>query len=153
VEEELYDEPIVFSYWTKGIVTVFPYLEGFTEVDALEAYHATEHVLISAARVAAGAGQTDLMGISYPSGHVAIMDSTVGGSGVAKLLYERFEVARRVAMDILSKCTCEDGCPNCVYSPYCGSGNKYLSRKKSLKLLTSIKGSNQDEEIWGNPVV
>jgi DEAD/DEAH box helicase domain-containing protein len=153
VEEELYDEPIVFSYWTKGIVTVFPYLEGFTEVDALEAYHATEHVLISAARVAAGAGQTDLMGISYPSGHVAIMDSTIGGSGVAKLLYERFEVARRVAIDILSKCTCEDGCPNCVYSPYCGSGNKYLSRKKSLKLLTSINGSNQDEEIWGNPVV
>jgi DEAD/DEAH box helicase domain-containing protein len=152
-EEEVYDEPLTFSYYTKGIVTVFPYLEDFNEIDGIEAFHATEHVLISAARVAAGAGQTDLMGISYPSGHVAVMDSSVGGSGVSKLLYERFEIATRVAIDILAKCTCEDGCPNCVYSPYCGSGNRFLSRKKALKLLTSIKEEGKEEEPWGNPVV
>ena len=157
LDEEVFDEPLSYTYETMGVVTKFPYVEGFTEIDGMEAYHATEHVLISAARVAAGAGQTDLMGISYPSGHVAIMDSSVGGSGVSKLLYDRFEVAVRISLDILGKCTCEDGCPNCVYSPYCGSGNRFLSRKKALKLLSDLKNLVESEskegEPWGKPVV
>jgi len=132
-----------------------PLIDDFTLIDHMEAYHATEHVLISAARVAAGASLTDLGGISYPSGHVVIYDSSIGGSGIAKLLFERLDQAYEVALDIVKNCNCEDGCPNCVYSPYCGNNNKYLSRKKSLRLIDglirgSIRRGSKDRE--GSPI-
>ncbi|EZQ04812.1 DEAD/DEAH box helicase [Candidatus Acidianus copahuensis] len=149
-----FDDPLQFTYTTKGLIIKHPVLDGFGLVDSMEAYHATEHVLISAGRVVAGASMTDLSGMSYPSGHVIIYDSVVGGSGVSKLMYSRLEDAYEIALDIVGKCDCEDGCPKCIYSPYCGNNNKVLSRRKSFKLIQEvIKGNNtSDERIWGNSV-
>ncbi len=152
--EYKFENPLSYSYRTKGLIIKHPILNEFTLIDGMEAYHATEHVLISAGRVVAGASLTDLSGISYPSGHVVIYDSTVGGSGVSKLLYERLEDAYEVALDIVGKCDCEDGCPKCIYDPYCGNNNRVLSRKKSLRLISEvIKGtSTKDEEFWGESI-
>ncbi|BDC18428.1 DEAD/DEAH box helicase [Acidianus sp. HS-5] len=149
-----YDTPLVYTYKTKGLIIKHPVLEDFSLIDGMEAYHATEHVLISAGRVVAGASLTDLSGISYPSGHVIVYDSTVGGSGVAKLLYNRLEDAYEVALDIVGKCDCEDGCPKCVYSPYCGNNNKMLSRRKSFRLISEvIKGkATSCDNMWGDSV-
>lgn len=153
----MYENPISFSYRTKGMIIPHPSLSDFTIDDSMEAYHATEHVLISAGRVVAGASQTDLSGISYPSGHVIIYDSAIGGSGVAKQLFERLEDAYNIALDIVSKCDCEDGCPKCIYSPYCGNNNRVLSRKKSMRLIDFLvrnKEENKSEnERWGKPIV
>ncbi|MEM0131848.1 MAG: DEAD/DEAH box helicase [Saccharolobus sp.] len=153
--EYLYEDPISFTYNTKGVLIYHPLIDNFTLIDHMETYHATEHVLISASRVTAGASQTDLGGISYPSGHVVIYDATIGGSGVSKLLFERLEETYEIALDILKSCNCEDGCPKCVYSPYCGNNNKYLSRKKSLRLISGLlKGEFKEikGEIEGNPI-
>lgn len=149
-----FENPISYSYRTKGLIIKHPILNDFTLMDGMEAYHATEHVIISAGRVVAGASLTDLSGISYPSGHVVIYDSIVGGSGVSKLLYDRLEDAYEVALDIVGKCDCEDGCPKCIYDPYCGNNNKILSRKKSLRLISEVmKGtSSKDEEFWGESI-
>ncbi|ARM74921.1 DEAD/DEAH box helicase [Acidianus manzaensis] len=150
-----YKIPLTYSYKTKGLIIKHPILQDFSLIDGMEAYHATEHVLISAGRVTAGASLTDLSGISYPSGHVVIYDSIVGGSGVSKLLYDRLEDAYEVALDIVGKCDCEDGCPKCVYSPYCGNNNRMLSRRKSFRLISEvIKGENKidDTKVWGDSV-
>ncbi|MEM4139425.1 MAG: Zn-binding domain-containing protein, partial [Sulfolobaceae archaeon] len=158
LREEYSNSPIEFKFKSKGILIKHPILEEFTIYDAAEAFHATEHVLISSARVVVGASQTDLSGISYPSGHIAIYDSGIGGTGVAKSLFDRLEEAYRVSLDILSSCDCEDGCPKCIYSPYCGNNNKVLSRRKSLrlvkKILTEGEIAREDEEsIYGTPIV
>lgn len=154
--EHEYEEPIVYSYKTKGLIIKHPILEGFSLIDGMEAYHATEHVLISAARVTAGAALIDLAGISYPSGHVVIYDAVVGGSGVSKLLYDRLEDAYEIALDIVGKCDCEDGCPKCVYSPYCGNNNRMLSRRKSFRLISEVvRGETKkviDEDFWGDSI-
>ena len=156
-EEKYYQEPVTFSYNTKGIIIRHPILPEFNEFDAIEAFHATEHVLISAARITAGASMTDLAGISYPSGHVVIYDAVIGGSGVSKLLFERLEDTYDIALDITGKCDCEDGCPKCVYSPYCGNNNKMLSRRKSFRLISFLKENRnikiQEENPFGNPIV
>lgn len=157
-EERYYKEPITFSYQTKGIIIKHPILAEFSEFDAVEAFHATEHVLISAARITAGASLTDLAGISYPSGHVIIYDAVVGGSGVSKLLFNRLEESYDISLDITGKCDCEDGCPKCIYSPYCGNNNKFLSRKKSFRLIKFLKENkgtsiNKEEDLFGNPIV
>ncbi|MBP1357412.1 MAG: DEAD/DEAH box helicase, partial [Sulfolobus sp.] len=157
-EERYFKEPLTFSYITKGMIIKHPILQEFNEFDAAEAFHATEHVLISSARITAGASMTDLAGISYPSGHIVIYDAIVGGSGISKLLFDRLEESYDIALDITGKCDCEDGCPKCIYSPYCGNNNKVLSRKKSFRLITFLKENRKDnkdgmESPFGNPIV
>ncbi|MDK2384678.1 MAG: helicase-related protein, partial [Candidatus Korarchaeota archaeon] len=137
--QENFPEPITWSYRTKRIVLAYPTLADRLGYErGMSGLHAVEHVLISAARVVAGAGQTDLGGMSYPSGHVGIDDSTPGGSGVARLLYSKLVEAHRVAFDIVSSCRCEDGCPRCVYSPYCGNNNRMLSRRAAAEILGMV---------------
>ncbi len=146
-----YEEPITWDYWTKGVALKYPLLDFDTLEASLSAYHALEHVLISASRPVAGASDTDLSGVSYPTGHIVIYDSHVGGNGASRLVYERLTKIQEVAKVIVSSCTCEDGCPRCVFSPYCGNNNKFLSRHGALRVLsqlTSLKSEPLDiEEI------
>ena len=136
--EREYDEPIRWEYWTKGVATVFPNPGITNPVRLISAYHALEHTLISASRPVVGASDTDLGGVSYPSGHIVVYDSAPGGHGASRLVFERFENVMDVAEDILRGCNCEDGCPRCVFSPYCGSGNRFLSRTAALEVLRYV---------------
>jgi len=126
------EEPISWSFRTKLL------LARYGEVVEPEAIHALEHAVIHAARPVVGAGLSDLGGVSYPTGHVVIYDATPGGSGLSKLLFKRLEKAHRIAYDILANCDCEDGCPRCVYDPFCGNNNRLLSRKGALKLIDAV---------------
>ena len=133
-----FDSPIKYSYPTKAVLIKYPELDEFSRLDHAEAFHAIEHALISAARLVCGAGLTDMGGVSYPSGDIVVYDAAPGGSGLARLLFERFERAEDVALDIVSKCDCEDGCPRCIYSPYCGNNNQVLSRRKASYVLRLV---------------
>ncbi|MEB3817012.1 MAG: DEAD/DEAH box helicase [Desulfurococcales archaeon] len=139
INEVRYQTPLEWRYRTLGIMLKYPD-PGFEKLtDAISAYHALEHVLISASKPVVGASDTDLGGISYPTGHIVIYDSAPGGHGASKLVFERLEKVHEVARRILSQCTCEDGCPRCVFSPYCGSGNRFLSRRGALKVLIAVE--------------
>lgn len=129
---EFLDTPVSWAYSTRIMISRYAdYVEP-------EAIHALEHAIIHAARPVIGAGISDLGGVSYPSGHIVVYDSTPGGSGLARLLYRRLEKAHRVAYEILSQCECEDGCPRCVYDPFCGNNNRTLSRKGGLELIEEV---------------
>ncbi|MGC9111893.1 DEAD/DEAH box helicase [Acidilobus sp.] len=138
LNEVEYESPITWDYWTKGVALRYPLLEFDTLESSLSAYHALEHVLIAASRPVVGASDTDLSGVSYPTGHIVIYDSHVGGNGASRLVYERLLKIQEIAKSIVSSCTCEDGCPRCVYSPYCGNNNRYLSRHGALRVLNSL---------------
>ncbi len=140
VGEYTLDEPLSYEFRTKGIVLRMPIyrFSSRDEVDFWErakAYHAAEHVLITAAEIVVGASKTDLGGVSFPSGHVVIYDSHVGGSGTARLVLANFPRVVEVAHNIVSSCDCMDGCPKCVFSVYCGNNNKYLSRRNARAVL------------------
>ncbi len=132
------EEPVSWSFRTKLLVA------RYGEAAEPEAIHALEHAVIHAARPVVGAGLSDLGGVSFPTGHVVIYDATPGGSGLAKLLFRRLERAHRIAHDILAKCDCADGCPRCIYDPFCGNNNRVLSRKKALRLLEGVLRG----EVW-----
>ena len=133
-----FDEPIRYSYPTKALLLKYPENTSWDMMGNAEAFHAIEHALISAARPVCGAALGEMGGISYPSGDIVIYDGAPGGSGLARLLYERFEKAEEIAYEIVSNCDCEDGCPRCIYSPYCGNNNQVLSRKKAKYVLSQI---------------
>jgi len=130
------ERPVTYTYITKAVLVKLPLLEELELHGLAEAYHAIEHAIIASARITCGAGLTDLGGISYPSGDIAIYDAAIGGSGLSKSLYMRFEDAVRTAYELMKGCTCEDGCPKCIYTPYCGNNNKVLSKKKALYVLS-----------------
>ncbi|MFN7106296.1 MAG: Zn-binding domain-containing protein, partial [Pyrobaculum sp.] len=137
-------DPLSYTLVTKGVVLYMPLLR-FNPDDSLDwearakGYHAAEHVLISAAEIAIGAAKTDLGGISYPDGVVVIYDSHVGGNGTSRLLLKHFKKVSEVALKIVKSCDCVDGCPKCVYSPYCGNNNKMLSRRNAIRILESLR--------------
>ncbi|MEL9991924.1 MAG: DEAD/DEAH box helicase [Thermoproteus sp.] len=136
-------DPISYEFRTKGAVFYMPLLR-FSQNDAVDweerakGYHATEHVMISASEIVVGAAKTDLGGISYPDGVIVIYDSHVGGNGTSKLLLRNFRRVLEVALRITRGCDCVDGCPKCVYSPYCGNNNKMLSRRNSIKVIETV---------------
>ena len=132
------DTPLRYPYPTKAVLVKYPTIEEWDRLGHAEAFHAIEHSLISAARIVCGAGLTDMGGVSYPSGDIVIYDAAPGGSGLARLLFERFERAEEIAHDIVSSCNCEDGCPRCIYSPFCGNNNQVLSRRKAAYYLNGL---------------
>lgn len=155
---EYLDKPVIFTYKTRALLIKYPCIKEWNLMENAETFHAIEHTIISAARPVCGAGLGDLGGISYPSGDIVVYDSAIGGSGLASLLFDRFEKAEEIAYRIMKECKCDDGCPRCIYSPYCGNNNKILSRKKALFMLEKVISrkayvhEKPVESKYGNPI-
>lgn len=149
-------EELTYRFATRGLLLEFPRVPEWGELQNAEAFHAVEHALIYAGQLVLGASPTDMGGISFPSGHIYIYDAFPGGSGVTKALFGRLEEALRKAFDIVSRCSCEDGCPRCIFSPYCGNNNRILSRRRAEKVLAdtlSLKLALERIERSGKPIV
>jgi DEAD/DEAH box helicase domain-containing protein len=67
-----------------------------------------------------------------------IYDSHIGGNGTTRLLIKNFRRALEIALKIVRGCDCADGCPKCVFSPYCGNNNKMLSRRNAARVLEAV---------------
>jgi DEAD/DEAH box helicase domain-containing protein len=88
----------------------------------------------------------DIGGISYPH-HPQVKKSAIffydgypGGIGLCDAGYERVEELLESTRKLLAECPCEEGCPSCVHSPKCGSGNKPLDKKGAQLTLEFLMG-------------
>jgi DEAD/DEAH box helicase domain-containing protein len=108
--------------------------------------HALEHVLIGMFPLFALADRYDIGGISHPAhpqvGKAAIFiyDGYPGGVGLSARAYEILEDLLKRSLTLTSECPCEDGCPSCIHSPKCGSGNKPLDKDAALKIAGLLLG-------------
>jgi len=108
--------------------------------------HALEHVLISMFPLFALADRYDIGGISHPShpqvGRAAIFiyDGYPGGVGLSARAFEILEDLLRRAREVTAACPCEDGCPSCIHSPKCGSGNKPLDKEAAVSIAAMLLG-------------
>ncbi len=152
LSEVVYDEPLTWKFTTKAVITRYPNPGIRDVVRLISGYHALEHALIAAAKPVVGASDTDMGGISYPSGHIVIYDSVPGGNGASRLVYERYERVQDITENILAACDCEDGCPKCVYSPYCGNNNQFLSRTSAYKILAEVLRAREGARIKEKPI-
>jgi DEAD/DEAH box helicase domain-containing protein len=100
--------------------------------------HALEHTLISMFPLFALADRYDIGGIATPAhpqvGKAAIFiyDGYPGGVGLAARAYTILEDLLRRTREVVEACPCEEGCPSCIHSPKCGSGNKPLDKAAAL---------------------
>ncbi len=111
--------------------------------------HALEHAAIAMFPLFALCDRADIGGISIPlhpqtkKAAVFIYDGVPGGVGLAERGYEMIAELLQKVEELLGACPCEDGCPACVYSPKCGSGNKPLDKDGALYLARLLLGKEE----------
>jgi DEAD/DEAH box helicase domain-containing protein len=109
--------------------------------------HGTEHALIAVMPFHVMCDRWDLGGLSGAScgeqgGPVVfIYDGFEGGIGLAEHAYAIFEEIAGTTRDLVSGCTCTQGCPACIYSPKCGNDNQPLDKAGTITILERLCGA------------
>lgn len=107
--------------------------------------HAIEHALIGVFPLIVMADRNDLGGISttlHPqlsSAAIFVYDGIPGGAGISRQAFEQVEELFKYTLEVVSTCSCENGCPSCVHSPKCGSGNRPIDKDTASFLLRKIQ--------------
>ncbi len=108
--------------------------------------HAAEHGTISMMPLYVVCDRWDLGGISTPAHPqvpqpvIFVYDGYPGGVGLSERAYETMEELLTTTFEMIRDCECEEGCPSCVQSPKCGSGNHPLDKRGALLILGHILG-------------
>ena len=108
------------------------------------AIHALEHAAIGILPLMVLTDRNDLGGISKPmhaqTGFptVFVYDGMPGGAGLSRAAFDAAEELLRRTRDVVADCPCELGCPACVHSPKCGSGNRPIDKAAALALANLL---------------
>ncbi|MHA1863492.1 MAG: DEAD/DEAH box helicase, partial [Candidatus Thorarchaeota archaeon] len=147
------DIPVTYSYPTLGIVFKLPKpnmpSQSKSDTDfkndsdrITAAYHALEHAIVGSSGIFTGGEQGEISGICVgDSGHLVLFDSSPGGTGASKLLYDKLPEVFERAHKILSSCECTkiEGCPNCtMVVPRCSKYNSLLYKKGAITCIEQI---------------
>jgi DEAD/DEAH box helicase domain-containing protein len=103
--------------------------------------HAVEHASIALFPLFALCDRNDVGGICYPihpqleKPAIFIYDGYPGGVGLADYGYGVIVELLKKTLSLIRDCPCLDGCPSCVHSPKCGSGNKPLDKRAAEFVL------------------
>lgn len=107
--------------------------------------HALEHASIAMLPLFAMCDRWDIGGMStvfHPDtgqATIFIYDAYPGGVGIAA---RGFRLAARhlsATREMVERCPCSEGCPSCIQSPKCGSGNEPLHKKAAVEILRLLE--------------
>ncbi len=106
--------------------------------------HALEHSAIAMLPLYAMCDRWDIGGVSTPfhqdtgEPSVFIYDAYAGGTGIALKGYDLRLEHLTATLKLLEDCPCSEGCPSCIQSPKCGSGNEPLDKEAAIKILKML---------------
>ncbi|MFW5488712.1 MAG: DEAD/DEAH box helicase [Desulfovibrio sp.] len=140
-------EPLVFE--TEGLWFDIPDTVRRQTEDAMHHFmggiHAVEHAAIGILPLLVMTDRNDLGGISTPmhpqagGSAVFIYDGHPGGVGLSRLAFSKADDLLERTLATIESCPCELGCPSCVHSPKCGSGNRPISKDAAIFVLKAIR--------------
>jgi len=113
--------------------------------------HALEHAAIAMFPLLALCDRNDVGGISYPfhsqvgKSAVFIYDGYPGGVGLAEKGFDVIDELLERTWELVLSCDCGEGCPSCIHSPKCGSGNKPLDKAACRLTLELLLGKQPFE--------
>ena len=138
--------PIMFE--TEGLWFIIPsHIKKEVEKRNLHfmgGIHAIEHAMIGIMPLLVLTDRRDIGGISHVfhpqlnKSAIFIYDGIQGGAGFAFTSFKRFTQHLEKTFDVISQCSCDTGCPACVHSPKCGSGNRPIDKECALFILREI---------------
>ena len=111
--------------------------------------HAMEHAVIGMFPLIVMTDRNDLGGISIPyhpqvgTAAVFIYDGIPGGAGLCRQAFYRAGDLLDVTLKAIRTCPCESGCPSCVHSPKCGSGNRPIDKASAVFVLKKLLAKGQ----------
>ena len=114
-------------------------------LDFIGGIHAIEHAAIGIFPLLVMADRNDLGGLSTPyhpqvnSAAVFIYDGVPGGAGLNREAFERADSLLSSTLDTIQGCNCDAGCPSCVQSPKCGSGNRPIDKEAATFILEQLR--------------
>ncbi len=106
--------------------------------------HAMEHAIIGILPLLVLCDRNDIGGISQPwhdqleGAAVFIYDGYKGGIGLTEKGFSLIDTLLAQTRLIVRECPCETGCPSCVHSPKCGSGNRPIDKSSCLHILDQL---------------
>jgi DEAD/DEAH box helicase domain-containing protein len=106
--------------------------------------HGAEHAIIALMPLHVMCDRWDIGGLSTPSfgedGEPAVFvyDAYEGGIGLAEKAYDELPALLKSAHELVRDCTCEKGCPSCIYSPKCGNDNQPLDKEATTVILGEL---------------
>ncbi|QFG67600.1 DEAD/DEAH box helicase [Ornithinimicrobium pratense] len=129
-------------WWTLPVEELA--LAGVGEAAVPGALHAAEHAAIGMLPLLATCDRWDLGGVSTPAHPdtglptVMVYDGHPGGAGFSRRGFEVAQTWLAATRDLVRGCRCRSGCPACVQSPKCGSGNDPLDRAGAEAVLDHL---------------
>jgi DEAD/DEAH box helicase domain-containing protein len=139
--------PLIFE--TEGLwYLIPPEVQSKTEANYLHfmgGIHAVEHACIGIFPLVVMTDRNDLGGISTPyhpqvqGPAVFIYDGIPGGAGLCRESFTKAKTLLEYTLKTIESCTCESGCPSCVHSPKCGSGNRPIDKGAAIYILKAMK--------------
>jgi len=106
--------------------------------------HAFEHAAIGMLPLLVMTDRNDLGGISTPmhpqvqGPAVFVYDGMPGGAGLTRQAFDKADELIKTTLGTVRDCPCELGCPSCVHSPKCGSGNRPIDKRAAMFVLEAI---------------
>ena len=137
----IYSSPMEFEFNTAGFVFDAPKVPTISKDEAIDANHATEHLLINASLTIANNSSSDLSGYTSNDGKIFIYDNSVkGGNGATEAVFRKLESVFGRALQMVTECKCqeEQGCPLCTHMYHCERCNNRLSKQGAIKVLESL---------------
>lgn len=135
---------------TAVMCTVTPEALQHNGIDLLRipgALHAAEHAAIGLLPLVASCDRGDIGGVSTAVGPVDglptifVYDGYPGGAGFADRGFRKIDTWWAATAAAIEACECPLGCPSCVQSPKCGSGNDPLDKDGAVKVLRLVLGA------------
>jgi DEAD/DEAH box helicase domain-containing protein len=108
------------------------------------ALHAAEHAAIGLLPLVASCDRGDIGGLSTAIGPVDglpsifVYDGYPGGAGFAGRGFHKIDDWWAATAAAIEACECPTGCPSCVQSPKCGSGNDPLDKQGAIRVLRMV---------------
>ncbi len=138
------------TFETRGLwLEIEPEIKAYVEAKGghfMGGIHAIEHGAIGIFPLFALCDRNDIGGICYPfhtqvgKSAIFIYDAYPGGVGLAGHAFEIIEDLLEKTLEHIRTCECEDGCPSCIHSPKCGSGNKPLDKQAAVLIIECLLG-------------
>ncbi len=106
--------------------------------------HAVEHAVIGILPLLVLTDRNDFGGIStpfhtqVPGPAIFVFDGVPGGVGLSRQAFVLAEELIKQTLRTVETCPCELGCPSCVHSPKCGSGNRPIDKEAALLVLRGL---------------
>ena len=114
------------------------------QVHFMGGIHALEHGAIGLCPLFVLCDRNDLGGIAITyhvqvqSAAVFIYDAFPGGIGLCRGAFDHLDKLLEETRKTIAACECESGCPVCVHSPRCGSGNRPIDKFSALFILERL---------------